>query len=427
MPLTEQAILKMGLDSKDVEEGANRVTKAVQETGEKGHKSFLHAGSAARGFHKTLEAITEQSPILGRALQIAISPIFGVFAAAAAALVYFHEKFKELNAQMDKFSEWAAKPTQDFKGNMREAAKSVEEVRREFDKWLKSHDQDATLDTLNEKVAKLNQAAAKAKAGVGNDPNAQQDIERKRLQLQFKMESDALRDIAAKKMKTAGEVDAFQKKVDEDAHSTRSARAKQAVETEKEMQQQIAEELKKKKEEALSGGGVAWAAAKNLFGFGPGPNEAAQEKMDEISRLESALKASKKRMDQQERAIDREASSKTANSDKLKEAQAKFDKEKGIFETLSKAVESSRLGLAGMPPSAIPTISPIQQKINDWQAAQKEKLDQWNVDHGLVKPITPNSLGFTGTPASLSTIQQVLTQMLHKYESGVKVFGDDSK
>ena len=88
---------KLSLDTSDLSRGK----RDIAEFADHGHKSFLHAGSAARSFHGILEKITEQSPVMGNALKFALSPVVGILAGAGAAFGFAKDKLAELNKVMD--------------------------------------------------------------------------------------------------------------------------------------------------------------------------------------------------------------------------------------------------------------------------------------------------------------------------------------
>lgn len=121
---TEEAKAKLSLDTTDLERGRQSIDRFGQES----HKSFLHAGSAARSFHKVMEEVTNISPVMGRALQISIAPIAGTFAAAAAGLGIANEKLKEFNHHLDEMANKAARPITNAGAASESAQKRVGDV-----------------------------------------------------------------------------------------------------------------------------------------------------------------------------------------------------------------------------------------------------------------------------------------------------------
>src|SRR5690348_16921928 len=102
MPLTEEEIrLKLGLDSKEIDEGTRRALEKIVKFGKESEKAFYeHGEKPARAFHKALHQLTEQMPLLGRAASIALSPIGGVLAGATAAAAYFRDMLKDVNERL---------------------------------------------------------------------------------------------------------------------------------------------------------------------------------------------------------------------------------------------------------------------------------------------------------------------------------------
>src|SRR3954447_684015 len=109
MATTEEILLKLGLDAQSFSNGVQNIKQKLQGFSEEGHKSFIHASNGAREFHKVIHQLTEQSPLLGTALQAAISPIGGALIGATLGFTYFQEKLKEWNKEMDEASTEAAK------------------------------------------------------------------------------------------------------------------------------------------------------------------------------------------------------------------------------------------------------------------------------------------------------------------------------
>ena len=105
--LTEEEIrLKLGLDTKEIDEGTRRALEKIVKFGKESEKAFYeHGERPARAFHKALHELSEQMPILGNAARIALSPIGGTLAIATAAAVHFKKALDELNESMDRISE----------------------------------------------------------------------------------------------------------------------------------------------------------------------------------------------------------------------------------------------------------------------------------------------------------------------------------
>jgi hypothetical protein len=115
----------------------DRGRRDIQRFSEDSHRSFLHVGSEARSFHKTLEGLTEQAPILGRAMVFAINPVVGIFTALAAGIAYGTEKLKEFNKHLDDVRDRNAGPLTNAEGiqnAVRNRVASVAEQKAEFER-----------------------------------------------------------------------------------------------------------------------------------------------------------------------------------------------------------------------------------------------------------------------------------------------------
>jgi len=102
----EEISIKLNIDISDAE----KMRRALTETGKEAHKSFLHGDSAAKGFKKTLHELSDQIPVLGYGLRALISPIGAAFAVAAAGIGYATEKLNEFNKKMDETAAKNAEP-----------------------------------------------------------------------------------------------------------------------------------------------------------------------------------------------------------------------------------------------------------------------------------------------------------------------------
>ncbi len=110
--MDEEIKLRMGLDHKGVQQALKGSTAAVKdwaagtkkaagEAGEETEKSFVKGTNAAKGFKKLLNEVSETSPVMGSALKLAISPIGGMFAIAAAAIGAAKGALDKFNESLD--------------------------------------------------------------------------------------------------------------------------------------------------------------------------------------------------------------------------------------------------------------------------------------------------------------------------------------
>lgn len=153
MKEAESVSLKLGVDGSqvgpDMEKFKQKVTGNLRES----HQWFEHIGSSGRAFHKVMERITEQSPILGSALRLAISPVTGAVMAAGLAFSFVSKQIEEVNKHLDEMRDRNAKPFGDFEGGKSEAANRKEEIakgRRELQESLHNKDNPVITALLKE-------------------------------------------------------------------------------------------------------------------------------------------------------------------------------------------------------------------------------------------------------------------------------------
>jgi hypothetical protein len=127
----EEIRLKLGLDTKEIDEGTRRALQKVVEFGKHSEKAFYeHGEKPARAFHKVLHQLTEQFPLLGGAARIALSPIGGTLAVAVTAAVAFNENLKKIHEMLDRIDKITSKPTGNIFAAMRTAVRGNAADRR---------------------------------------------------------------------------------------------------------------------------------------------------------------------------------------------------------------------------------------------------------------------------------------------------------
>src|ERR1035441_2688861 len=132
MTTLEQVLLKLGIDQSQVGPGLSDFGKKVDEATKGAHKSFLHVGSAGRAFHGVLEKISEQSPVMGDALKLALNPIVGTLAIATGVFAYFNKKIEEGNARLNDLGSIGKQKLGDVKEAAVAAAKEVAALSEKF-------------------------------------------------------------------------------------------------------------------------------------------------------------------------------------------------------------------------------------------------------------------------------------------------------
>jgi hypothetical protein len=146
--MNEEVIIRMGMDARKVGSGLGSLRKDVsgwasnakQElSGFSNHaaKSFVHVGSAGRAFHKVLEGISEQSPVMGGALKFALSPVVGILAGIGLGFSFVKRKLEEFNTLLDKVAESNAKSLGDLKAAIAKAHTEMIEDRKAFNSMVR--------------------------------------------------------------------------------------------------------------------------------------------------------------------------------------------------------------------------------------------------------------------------------------------------
>src|ERR1043166_852253 len=133
----EELLFKMGIDGSGLDRGLRQAKIQLSGFKQESEHTFLHAGSAAPGFHKLLEQISDRSPLMGNALKLALNPVVGLMAAATAGAAYLGEKLKEINAELDRQAMENLKPIGDAWQEQRDLSKTVNETIEAQNRWLK--------------------------------------------------------------------------------------------------------------------------------------------------------------------------------------------------------------------------------------------------------------------------------------------------
>lgn len=131
----DQILLRLGIDQSQVFTGLNDFKKKVEDATGHAHKSFVHAGTGAKEFHKVLHQITEESPILGTALKAVFSPIGAVLGGATLAFTYLNKQLEEFNKHLDEMTEKAVKPMVNYHEAAKKAAEEVNKAVEAEKKW----------------------------------------------------------------------------------------------------------------------------------------------------------------------------------------------------------------------------------------------------------------------------------------------------
>ena len=160
-----------------------RATEANEEHG----KSFLHAESSGKAFHKLLHEITEVSPEMGIALRLALSPVGGVIMAAVYAFKQMHDAEKEAEAAAAELFKVAALGLGNMKESTHEATIEIGDMNRQYAKWKDAflNGSDNILGALDLEIARIEAekdainalilAEAKRDRALGKNPTEPND------------------------------------------------------------------------------------------------------------------------------------------------------------------------------------------------------------------------------------------------------------
>jgi len=162
----EELLFKMGIDSSGLEQGLRKAKVQLAGFKEESEKTFLHAGSAARAFHKNLEALNEAVPGLGTALQFALNPVTGILAGIALGFGYAKKKLEEYNQELDKTAEKNAKPIfgQDQVDKLKGKQRELIDDQKEWQRQLTEGDPIKKLtDSINQQTTATGKLAQTAK------------------------------------------------------------------------------------------------------------------------------------------------------------------------------------------------------------------------------------------------------------------------
>src|ERR1017187_4483027 len=130
----EELLLKLKVDPSQVGPALKEFENQVGHAAKEGHKWFQHVGSSGRAFHRIMQEMSQQSPILGNALRIALSPIGGTLMAAGAAFAYLNKKIEEGNARLDEMASINKSVFHDIRDGAAAATKEVANLNRELEK-----------------------------------------------------------------------------------------------------------------------------------------------------------------------------------------------------------------------------------------------------------------------------------------------------
>jgi hypothetical protein len=171
MTIVEQILLKLGIDQSQVGPGLSDFRGKVNTATKEASEAFNKVTHSGRGFKKVLGDLSEQSPILGAALRMAISPVGGTLMVASIAFAYFNKKMEEGTARLDSLGKISGMAFGNVKAAAKEAAREVDGLNRKFDEANQKEARDRTDrnqgDAFNKGLKDKASAAGQAQLNLG--------------------------------------------------------------------------------------------------------------------------------------------------------------------------------------------------------------------------------------------------------------------
>lgn len=433
--MDEEIKLRAGLDTTEFDRAAGSMRGRLGQLGEHGNRSFIHASNGAKEFKKALHEVTDQSGVMGTALKFALSPVGGFLTAITLGFEFLNRKIEESNRNLDSMERLGAKPVGNTANALRDAKHAVEDFNLEFNKWLRTRSEhDKITEQLKEQLDLLQlqskEAEKLAKTGAAG-PSADA-LEKKRLQLEFALQSKALFAVSGEIGKAGTEVETWQRVNKTKKGETKIARAQANVGADTEMIGELEKQFGIKKTESQDTNGVLWDALKGIFGAGPGASQLASERVDELNSLQKQIKAAKKRIEENNEVIAKETQARKAAADRLSESQGQLDKLHGAYDSLSKSLETTRQALSIFPAIGSDLRNPAQKSVDEAVAgsasAQQQYMDSVNKRQqawmnrltpfaNQVKPITPET--------QMKSMDDQLKEINKTLTNGIPVFGKE--
>ncbi len=150
----EEITAKLGFDTSAWGQGVRQVKGEAAEMGEHAHHSFIHAKSGAREFHRVIKDIAKDSPLMGAAVEFALSPAVAILVGVMEVFNHFKKEIEEWNKEMDKMQEKLAKPIGDMGKSLKDASMAAAEAKEQFRSWREGEGKpgDEEARQLKEKI-----------------------------------------------------------------------------------------------------------------------------------------------------------------------------------------------------------------------------------------------------------------------------------
>lgn len=141
----EEIKIKLGLDSRELDEGTRKAIQQIANMGHESEKTFVKVGNAGKSFKKVLQELSHEAPIAGLALKMAFSPMVGILTAITMGVVAIKNEIKELGEYATKLGNFTSKRI----GNDAEAAKVA--ARANAKDKMRGQDEEAEIDDALER------------------------------------------------------------------------------------------------------------------------------------------------------------------------------------------------------------------------------------------------------------------------------------
>lgn len=235
MTTIEEILIRMGFIDQ-ASPGIENVKRQAEGMGKETGKWYQHAAKEGKAFHKVLEEITAQSPLLGNALKLAINPIAGTMVAAASAFAYVEKQIEELNQKLDKMESVSRAPMSNLATATAAATHEIAKLNAELDRYHKQANLEGKR-AEREDAARNEAEANKTQLAIDEDRASKRKAQEE-AQLKSKLSGNAL--VMAQYE--------LEKKYAKEVHDLRVNAAKKQLDASANAKQAASDEFKKAKD-----------------------------------------------------------------------------------------------------------------------------------------------------------------------------------
>lgn len=133
---TEEILIKLGFRSDALSAEGRKLADELDKLGKKSEAAFISAESKSRTFNKVMNQITAESPLMGAALNAAMSPIVGIMLAIVAGTKMVLKAFEDADKFTERMAEKEAKhqmAVQEAAAKAADAVHKRQEAHEEFE------------------------------------------------------------------------------------------------------------------------------------------------------------------------------------------------------------------------------------------------------------------------------------------------------